>query len=199
MLRLPSSYLASFPQPNERFFFFPAYSTKAKNLSAYPLIIFWTYCIYPSMSFISDSRIRFCWSFACCCFLSLFSCKWLSYLCLSFLTCCTILLDMSREWGDNFPERSLIKRQDWIVKSSIFSARFLFRLDPLSTEAYPWLIVKITCKVMFSSPCKETSVNSLKKKSSNLCLLGLKAWFSLALFLNRFEWKKKIAKKLYAQ
>ena len=166
-------------QCNERSFFYLASSTKTKNLTSNPLLIFRTSCIYPSMSFISDSTISFCWSFACCCFLSLFSCKWPSCLCQVFLTCCNILLDMFREWDDKLPENrwSLIKQRDWIVNSSIFlSRRFLFRQNPLSTEASPWLVEKITCKIMYSSLSKETPVNFLKKKSSNICFFCLRAW-----------------------
>ena len=57
---------------NERSFFFLLSSVKAKHFSSNPLIIFWTSCIYPAMSFISKSTIHFCWSFACCCFLPSF-------------------------------------------------------------------------------------------------------------------------------
>ena len=92
---------------------------------------------------------------------------------------------MSREWGYNLTERrwSLIKQLDWIVDSSLSSVRgFLFRVNPFSTEICPWLIEKITCKIMHIS---------LKKKSSNLSLLGLKAWIFSGSVLKQVWMKEK--------
>ena len=116
---------------------------------------------------------------------------------------------MSRERGDNLPERrwSLIKWQDWIVSSSIFSTiRFLLRLNTLST---------ITCKIMLNSLYKEIPVNSLKKSSSDFCFLNVPGQILLFLVgasgilrkwnferipkiynLSRFLYQKKVSLKI---
>ena len=81
--------------------FFLVSSSNVKNLSSNSLIIFWTSCIFPWISFISDSTIQFCWSFRCCCFLPLFSCKWILYLS-SIFNMLLYFVNMSREWDDKF-------------------------------------------------------------------------------------------------
>ena len=115
-------------------------------------LIFWIFCISSSKKFfISDSTTLFCLSFSFCCFWSLKCCNWFSHLYLAHLTCSNILLEMSLEWGDSLCERrwSLIKRWDRIINSSTFWARgSLFKLKPLSMEAFPWLIVKMSCKII---------------------------------------------------
>ena len=142
-------------------------SAKAKYFSSNPFLIFWRYCICSLISFISDSAIFSVDHLDVVSFL--FSCKWLIPLSSIFLTCCKI--------SQIRPESEVItcRKGDLLSKDenelSILPYFQPERLNPLSTEDYLWLIVKTMCKIMYSSLCMETPINSLKKNHSIfLCL-----------------------------
>ena len=137
---------------------------------------------------IQNIEFVFCWHSSSWSFFFLYSCKYYSYLCLAVLAYCNSFLVVSRECCDNFFKRSwsFIKWRDWIDLSSLlYVRRLLFRLDPLSREACPWLITNNTCKTMHSSLCLEKPVNSSKKKSSNLCRLRINASIFSSSLLNQ--------------